>query len=357
METKWLSDDFNQEKLIIAGDIGGTNTNLAVVGLKHETYTILLEMIFSSSKINGLIEPIQELIKEASSKSGDMRPKLCCISAAGAVSNNFCQPTNCSWAIDGKEIEKVVGIKTVVINDFLAISYGIPTLDVNNPDQITVLKHTDGSSPEPQPAVKAVVGPGTGLGVSYIAFNKGEYIPCSSEGGHSCFAPYDEESGNLREFIAKKYNNVPGIELFVSGQGICNIHDYYREVKGLKPEGIFATIDAAERSDRPALISKNAGTNATCREIMELFVKMFAAFSSNIACIFMPFGGLYLAGGPVIKNQHILVENDLFMSIFEQNYQAPLRKILKQIPVYIIKDYSISLYGAANGAVNILGRS
>ena len=78
-------------------------------------------MDFSSAQINGLIEPIQELIKEASSKSGDILPKLCCISAAGAVSDNYCQLTNCGWAVDGRKIEKEVGIKTVVINDFLAI--------------------------------------------------------------------------------------------------------------------------------------------------------------------------------------------------------------------------------------------
>jgi glucokinase len=242
----------------------------------------------------------------------------------------------------------------VVINDFLAISYGIPTLDTENPDQIKKLAHTDGSVPAAIPGAKAVIGPGTGLGVSYIAYHNGEYIPCPSEGGHAIFPAFDDETEALKKYLTKKYGDAPGIEPYVSGQGISNIYAYYRDVKGLAIEGIFAKIEDTPPADRPALIATNASSNATCKEMMRLFGRMLGRFANDIVALFMPFGGLYLAGGVTIKNQNILLENNLFMSEFEKSYAPHIVEMAKKTPVYIIKDYAISLYGAANGAINLI---
>ena len=126
----------------------------------------------------------------------------------------------------------------------------------------------------------------------------------------------------------------------MSGQGIANIYAYYRDVKGLAIEGIFAKIEDTPPADRPALIATNASSNATCKEMMQLFGKMLGRFANNIAAIFMPMGGLYLAGGVTIKNQKILLENNLFMSEFEKSYKTHIVEIAKKVPVYIIKDYS-----------------
>jgi len=73
--------------------------------------------------------------------------------------------TNCKWAIDGDAIKKSVKVDTLVINDFLAVGYGIPTLAVDDPKQITRLPSTNGKFPAPAESTKIVVGAGTGLGV------------------------------------------------------------------------------------------------------------------------------------------------------------------------------------------------
>jgi glucokinase len=354
MEVKWLSTDFNHDQIIVAGDVGGTNTNLAIVGEKKGKFTIILEVVFKSQEINGLVEPLKKLLSIASEKKSDLKPSRCCISAAGAVENNRCQMTNTSWVVDGMEIEKAIGIKAVVINDFLAISYGIPTLDVNNSAQIQQVPHRDGSLPAAQAGAKAVIGPGTGLGVSYIAYHNGSYIPCPSEGGHALFAAFDDETAQLTKFLTAKYKNAPGVEPFVSGQGINNIFEYYRDVKKLPLVGIFETVEKTAPADRPAIIATNAASNETCMAMMKLFGRMLGRFASSIAAIFMPTGGLYLAGGVTIKNQHILLENNLFMTEFETSYAGHIVALTKKTPVYIIKDYSISLYGAANGAINLI---
>ncbi len=354
MQTKWLNLNASFSTLILAGDIGGTNTNLALVGELNGKYTIILEVIFPSSEINSLIDPLRKVLSIGKEQRSDLVPTICCISAAGAVVNNACRLTNCVWSINGMEIETALGIKTKVINDFLAVSYGLLTFDVNDSEKICQLRHPDGSKPDKQDATIAVIGPGTGLGVSFLVSHKGEYIPASSEGGHVAFAPIDEESDMFCKYLTKKIGMVPGVELFVSGQGVKNIFHFYKDVKKIPVEGLIAEIDATPDSHKPGKISRGANENEYCHSMMQLFVRMFASAASNLACFTLPFGGLYLAGGTVIKDLKWLQENDLFMSSFERNYNCNIVPLLKKIPVYVILDYSISLYGAANAAMKRL---
>jgi glucokinase len=148
----------------------------------------------------------------------------------------------------------------------------------------------------------------------------------------------------------------PGTEPFVSGQGIANIYNYLKDGKKLVIDGVLKEIDQAKDEDKPALISQNAKDNQVCRDIMKLFVKMYGSFAGSLAVIFMPFGGVYLAGGIATKNEWLFLENNLFMKNFERNYNPNIRPLLKKIPVYIVRDYSISLYGAANAAVTLMGK-
>ncbi|HEX3047666.1 MAG TPA: glucokinase, partial [Bacillota bacterium] len=352
MEQKWLSTDFNHDQIILAGDIGGTNTNLAIVGVKKGKFTIILECVYKSAEVSGLVEPLKEVINIATAKNSALKPSLCCISGAGPVENNKCTLTNLKWNIDGQEIKKAIAMETLVINDFLAIGYGIPTLNVDDPNQITKLPHPDGSLPKPQNgASKAVVGAGTGLGVGFLVAVGDKYYASPSEGGHSGFASFDDESRKIKDFVAKKLGKTPGTEPFVSGQGINNIYQYFKAEGLIKPEGIFQEIEAASDEEKPALISKNAATNKTCKDIMKIFIKMYGRFASNAALLFLALGGLYLAGGIASKNEALFLEDNLFMKNFAANYKDNIQQLLAKIPVYIVKDYSISLYGAANAAV------
>ena len=355
MEVKWIHSDFDFDQVLLAGDIGGTNTNLALVGKKKDTFTIIVECIYKSSKITSLVNPVKEVIETGKSKNKDLAIDLCCISAAGPVENNFCRLTNCSWAIDGAEIKKAIGIDTLIINDFLAIGYGIPTLDVNDKNQITRLPTSDGSFPSQTGNTKIAVGAGTGLGVGFLIADKGVYLAHPSEGGHSGFAAFDAETQELKAYVEKKVGGIsPGTEPFVSGQGISNVFNFMKDVKKMKLHGVLADIDKAKDDEKPELISKNSKSNDTCKKIMQLFVKMYGRFAGSLACIFLPTGGIYLAGGIAAKNEELFLEGNLFMNNFEVNYNPNIRPLLKKIPVYIIKDYSISLYGAANAGVTLM---
>jgi glucokinase len=353
MEIKWLNPDSPFDRLILAGDIGGTNTNLGLVGYKKGKFTLILETVFPSATLTSLAEPLAETLKIAKEHSPELKPEYCCISAAGPVSNNRCVMTNLSWDIDGNALTTIIGIPVMIINDFVAISYGIPTLDVEDPTQIHKLAHSDGSYAEPQPATKAVIGPGTGMGVSFLAFDGKRHIPASSEGGHMSFSPFDEDSRSFCDYMTKKLGTQPGVEVFVSGLGISNMYEWWKATKGIPSNPLFQKIEETEPSDRPKYISRASDTDPVAAEMMRLFVKMLGRFASDVSALLLPLGGLYLAGGTVQKDMRWLERDHLFMKYFEKNYNPNIRPLLQKMPVYIIKDYSISLYGAANASLNL----
>lgn len=353
MDIRWLNPDAPFDKLILAGDIGGTNTNLGLVGYKDGKFTLILETIYPSASIEGLSEPIRETLKIASDMRPDFIPSHCCISAAGPVTHNCCVMTNLRWKIDGNELSKTTGIPTLIINDFVAISYGIPTLNIDDSSQIYKLPHTDGSIPEAIDGVKAVIGPGTGMGVSFLAFDGKRYIPSSSEGGHISFSPFDEDSESFFQFMKEKIGEQPGVEAFVSGIGIRNMYEWWKTSRGIPDNDAFQKIESTPDDDRPKYISRASDTDPVAADMMRLFVKMLGRYASDICALFLPLGGFYLAGGTVQKDLRWLERDNLFMQYFEKNYNPNIRPILKKIPVYIIKDYSISLYGAANASINL----
>ncbi len=353
MELKWCNPDAEFERLVLAIDVGGTNTNIGLVACKEGKFTLVMKADYASGKISGLEEPIAETLRLALEKRLDLRPSHACISAAGPVAENRCTMTNLAWKVDGDDLTAKLGFPVMVVNDFVAISYGIPTLDVNDESQIYKMPHLDGSTPEAQPATKVVIGPGTGMGVSFLAYDGKKHIPASSEGGHITFAPFDADSQDFRDYMQKRLGQVPGVEPLCAGQGLAHLYEWWRDTRGVPENDAFRKIEATEWSDRPKYISRASDTDPVAAEMMRLWVKMLARYASDICAMFLPFGGFYLAGGAMQKDLRWLVNDSLFMKFFERNYNPNILPLLKKVPVYVIKDYSISLYGAANASVNL----
>ncbi len=336
------------EELILAGDIGGTNANFAVVQHTGENFTILRETRVSSDSIEDFT---YTTINAAEELTGGTAPiSRCCICAAGAVKDNSCTMTNQSWKVDGNAIGTALGVPTIVINDFLALSYSLPLLDVHNPEHILPLPHVDGSIPEPRGNSYAVIGAGTGLGVAHLIHTRSSYVAVPSEGGHVDFPAHDAESRSLGEFLIKKYGSWPGTECVLSGQGISNIYDWVRsEVEG-PGDDLLQKIDTIPPKKRPAEISKNGESHPQCSRVMQHITRIYGQFAGNTALNFLPEAGLFLAGGIAQKNIHYLLKENRFMRFFENNYNPKMREIQHRIPVYLVKNYSVSLLGAAHAA-------
>ena len=350
MQVQWLSADLDCRRVILSGDVGGTNTTLALVGECGGKLEILLKCGFRSSEVEGILEPIERTLEEAGKRRPELEPAVCCICGAGPVENNYCTLTNVRWRIDGNEIENRLGIPTRIINDFSAISYSLPLLDVNDPAQIEPIPHGDGSVPLPSGSVRAVIGAGTGLGVGYLTETDGKPVAFPSEGGHTGFSPFDAETRALHEYVAERMSDPPGVEPFLSGQGLVNMFKFFRDTQRAPVTEVLEEIGRAPDEEKPRLIADHADDDAACRDMLRLFVRIYGRFASDVSVLLLPTQGMYLAGGIAMKNTELFLEDALFMDCFERNYKPNIRAVLETIPVYIIKDYSVSLYGAANAA-------
>ena len=172
-----------------------------------------------------------------------------------------------------------------------------------------------------------------------------------SEGGHVTLPVYDEESRTFQRWLEFQYGFVPGAEAAVSGMGISHIFSFLAERESGRLSETATQILAAGEDRRPALIATAAEADALCGRTMNMFVKLYARVAADLAAAFIPTGGLYLAGGIASKNEARFTEGSRFMSMFEKSYREHIRAILAKTPVMIVKDYAISLYGAANAAV------
>jgi glucokinase len=335
---------------ILAGDVGGTNTNLAIMKRQGEKFSILLEHVTPSAEVKDFLDPLKALINEG--KTRGITIDLCSISAAGPIKNNTCQMTNADFFIDGGFIERETGIKTLLINDFIAISYGLPLLDIEDEKQILKVPHPGRLYPKENGMVRVVVGAGTGLGMSTLVHVHDTYFALPAEGGHVDFAPWDDDTWQLKQYVAKEIGDAPGAELLISGSGIARIFRFLVEKEKATSEPGIQDILSSPVDRQPAMVSSS--NHPLCKKAMEFFVRLYGKYASNLALTTLPMRGLYLAGGIVTKNEKIFLQDDLFINAFEQNYNSIAGALLKDIPVYIIRDYSTSLYGAANAAVYLL---
>ena len=359
------------EHLFLAGDIGGTNTNLALVRHDGLNFDIRFSMRFSTQTEQSLLNPISRFLAQAESKGFLGTIDSCCISGAGPVTNGSIQLTNAPWSIRASEIAEQFDLEVHLINDFTAISYAVVLLDPRDKKQIIHIPHTDGTAPMPGNGMALVVGAGTGLGVGFIEKRSdGSYQAFPSEGGHSGLPCFDELSASFASWLRRKIGREPGAELAISGQGIVNIFDFLcsdqfepilAEPCALSPDTgqngpgpIARKILGMPEQERPASIAANREKDFHCAQCMELFANFYARKISNLATVFLPSGGIYLAGGISTKNEAFLIEGHRFTRAFEQNYAPHIRVLLTSLPVMIVRDYSISLIGAANAALQLM---
>lgn len=338
--------------LVLTGDIGGTNTGLALVRqLGPQEFEIVARKSFSSQKLDSIATALELALDEFAPLTAEKGLRGACLCGAGPVSRNKCILTNVSWGIDGNELEKRFGFPFLILNDFTAICYGIAAMHKDNPAQLSHLvkannpeAHADSPIAE---RVYSVVGAGTGLGIGYLISRDSHFSALPSECGHMDFAAFDDWSSGMQAWARKELGANQGAERFISGQGIENIHQYACTLT--KPNSVNQEILALARGERAARISAAADSDETCALVMQKFVQMYARFASSMALVFLPSEGLYLAGGIAAKNKKWFTNDDLFLRSFRFNHQEGMRQILENIDVYIVEDYSISLLGAALG--------
>lgn len=332
---------------VLAGDIGGTNTNLGIFRIKKNKPMLVFSKRFKSNELKSIIPAIKKIIKYANNKG--IKIKKACLAVAGPVSANrdFCNLTYVKWNVNTKEILKKNSLETFLINDFEAIGYGINLIDKKD-----ILEIGKNRKPLPK-TTKAIIGAGTGLGKCILAYNDKDkdYIPVASEGGFSDFPVHNEFELQLLKFTKnrKKIKEPISCEESISGKGIESIYLFLRNTKKFNTTKYTNEIDKAK--DKAPLIMKYKKKDKTCRETFNLYVKFYARCAKNFVLDSLARGGLYITGGIAPKNKEILT-NKKFIKEFEKVNKQP--QILKKVPIYLILNYNIGLYGAAYAAMKSL---
>lgn len=339
--------------VILTADVGGTNLGVALIENDHGSFRLLMRRRRNTASHKSIESAINEAIAEFRQEPAFEQPDLVCVSAAGPVKNGHVFLTNVGWTIDQRHLTEALGIHSHVINDFQAVCYGLPLIDTNDSEQVHTLAHPDGTRPEPYGHMACALGAGTGLGQGFVVDMGGHYEAFPTEGGHVDYAAFDERSNRLRDFLSDRLGTTPGRELVISGQGITNILAFALHTGSFGHSDEAQRIGSLPKTEQPAAVSSAASDgDKVCGDVIRLFVDSYARAAQSSALHYIPHGGLFLAGGIAAKNLKFIEEHGRFMEGFRLNYQVATQAILSEIPVFVLKDYDISLYGAAHAAIS-----
>ena len=339
-----ISVNASVDSPVLAADVGGTNLNLALLAPEGGRFRLLRKARYSTQVEHSLLGPIRRFLAE----SPQLRPGMACLSGAGPVLGRRIPLTNAPWDIDGDALELALGLPVHLVNDFIALSCGVLQLDLADPLQVTALPHGDGSLPAADPGGLAlVVGAGTGLGVGFVVHTPAGPRAFPSEGGHIGLPVFDEDSLALWRHLNAGLPGPPGAEMAVSGLGLATLFRFLLDTRRTPWTPLASAILALPDAEQPEAIARQAGADPACGRAMALFVDFYARVCAELCAVFLPTGGLFLAGGIASKNRELFLAQGRFMTQFERNYRAHLDILARATPVYLVHDYDLSLYGAA----------
>jgi len=322
--------------MVLAGDIGGTNTRLAFFEGTSDRLTSRAIEIFPSRDHKGP----EEIVKKFIAKHGQA-PAAACFGIAGAVRDGVVETTNLPWVVSAKKLSAELGIQHVsLINDLEANAHGIALLG----DSDFVLLNAGVSIAGGN---RALISAGTGLGeAGLLAEKDGSYRPFPSEGGHVDFAPRNDIEIELLRYMLGRFEHV-SYERVLSGPGLHNIYDFLRDTgRGQEPAWL---ADAFAHGDPSAAISKSGldGTSEIGVKALDIFVSIYGAAAGNLALKFVATGGLFIGGGIAPKIIQKL-NGSAFLSAFHSKGRAS--PLLKDIPVRVITNDKAALLGAGRVA-------
>ena len=223
-----------------------------------------------------------ETVKDALSGFGrEFTPRRCCISAAGPVEDGRLSADEPHLDYRQGGFAEGTRDSTIVINDFLALSYSLPLLDISDSSQVIPLPHPDGTVPSPEGGSYAIIGAGTGLGGGTPGTYRRPLCGGPFEGGHTDFPAFDKETQRLE--TTSRFASTAGREpnAVLSGQGIANIYSFVRSSLSGPVDEILHEIDSLPDRSKPALIAANGKTNPHCRRVMELFTRIYGKFAAT----------------------------------------------------------------------------
>lgn len=336
--------------MILAGDIGGTKTLLAL--FDEEGGRVLLRKRYESTQADRFDQLLTDFLVDVAHSAWSQEA----ITAAGfgiagpvtgALGNQQVNATNLPWQIDSQEISALIaGVPVVLANDLVASGTAAiaskPAHRVAlNPSAVETTGHA------------AVIAAGTGLGEALFYYDGVTHHPMPTEGGHADFAPNNALESELWAYLRGHHDGHVSYERILCGRGFYHLYGFIRD-QGLAPESPHMIEKFAQASDPSALITGQAvaGSDAISEKVCRLFARIYGAEAGNLALKSLPFGGVFIAGAIA---GHILpfMQQDFMPGFLDK---GRFSELLKRIPVWVVSDSELALKGAAVLAANLRGQ-
>jgi len=321
--------------MILAGDIGGTKTNLAIFAAETGPRAPLAEATFHS----GLYPSLHALAGEFLAQV-NLKPERAGFGVSGPVVEGKASITNLPWVIEEKSLAEALNLSSVyLMNDLFAVAHAVPFLE---PSDLYTLNPGEA---KPDGAI-AVVAPGTGLGEAYLIRDGERWRAYASEGGHGDFAPGRPLEIELLRYLQTLYEHV-SYERVCSGRGLPNIYAYLKDTgHAEEPEWLAERVAAAED---PTPVIVNAAMDEErpselCTATLGIFVSVLGAEAGNMALKVLATGGVYLGGGIPPRILSFLSGCE-FMGAFQR--KGRMSELMSRIPVHVILNPKAALLGAA----------
>jgi glucokinase len=323
--------------MLIAGDIGGTKTDLAIYSIEAGPHAPLAETEVKSADYPSLQAMVKEFLANVK-----MSVTTACFDVAGPVIDGRVKTTNLPWVMDERSLARDLNLQSVrLINDLEAVARSVPILRAQ--DLVTL---NEGKAVERGPI--AIIAPGTGLGESFLTWDGTQYRAHSSEGGHSDFAPTDERQIGLLRYLLGRFDHV-GFERVCSGIGVPNIYDYLREKENI-PESPSVAAKVAAAEDRTRAILEAAvdpkSPSELCRATADMVVTILGSEAGNLALKVLATGGTYMAGGIAVHLVGLLRE-PRFMEAFTR--KGRFKDLMTHMPIHVITTRAALAGAAAHG--------
>ncbi len=323
------------DSILLAGDIGGTKTSLALYSRDAWPGPPLQRQTFANRGASG-IEP---LIDRFLATAG-LRPAAACLGVAGPVLGDRVRLTNLDWQIDGPALARRFGLgRVLLVNDLVATAMGALLLD----DASLWTINRGRLVPD---ATGCILAPGTGLGEAWVVRHRGRPLPRASEGGHAAFAPRDDLQLALLRFMQQRHGHV-SVEDVCSGRAIPALFAFLRQRQTV-PSWLEEELQAANDAT-PVLVAaavaavRNGRDCAIAVDTVRLFLDILAGEAANLALKTLALAGVHIGGGMAPRVLPLL-DRDRFMAIFSQGVY---HEMLSRIPVRLVLDPDVALPGAA----------
>lgn len=307
----------------LVGDIGGTNARFALVPEGSRLPTG--EQVLRCAEFESLEQAIRHYLRD----NGNPVVREAALDVATGITGDFVHLTNGPWGFSIEQTRRSLGFESLqVINDFTALALAVPTLQ---PGEL----HQVGGGTAVAGTPIAVIGAGTGLGVSGLIPCGGGWKALQGEGGHTAFSPTSEREMGVLRWMWRRYDHV-STERLASGMGLQNLHQALCDLDGRPPAAVLTPEQITE-----AALGRN---DAHCREALDLFCAILGAAAANLVVTLGARAGCFIGGG-IVPRLGDYFDGSPFRARFEQ--KGRFRGYVSAVPTLVIRAENPALRGLA----------